>query len=775
MYFFLLFLSGVVLFHLFLFFPLTSIALSVLAATLLGLRKRHLLILPLVFGLAWAGLRHNSQFDPSFLSNRTVIVDCAVDDLPQETSSGRYINCVTVRSAADDDTGEGIEVLRGRNINIVSEGGLKQGWRYAITIKSGRSAERLNPGMIRGDTPYAYLVEARSSGIIEANSLSSWLRKKREVLHYHLRSVFDRDSAALISSITIGETSGMSEELKKAFGTTGLAHLLSISGTHFGLFSVLIFGAFRLFIRSMPHRLLQKVTVFVTPSQAAAIISLPFTLFYLLISGASIPAVRSFIMINVFLVGLLVNRKGFWLNSLLLAAFLICLWDPGAISNISFHLSFLAVLFIGFFVVDRGKDEVRGNRILKMFTGSLLLSLSASLGTAPLVAYHFHYFSIISPLANLIVTPFIGFILVPLSLAASFIFMFTGHYQFESLIAIAVKTAIKVIEFLAVVPFADIKISAFPVISVVIFYAGFLVYFLSGSKRYVLLVPLVSLLVCLSTLIPHRSGMAVTFLDIGQGDSAVVETSEGRMMVIDTGRTGKELDAYLRFIGKGAIDVLVITHADDDHSAGVPYVMSRFSVREVWDNGLLVYPPDLLKDAGLRSLERGDEASSGGATVQVLHPYRGFYTFADSEAAAENNDSLVLKITGQKNSFLFTSDTTAEAEEDMLSLGGSLKSDVIKVAHHGSRTSSTEEFLYAVSPGIGIISVGRDNPYGHPHRDVLERASGMRIYRTDRDGAIKITETSAGLTVKTFREFCLERTRTIAGEWRNIKRLFTRW
>ena len=148
----------------------------------------------------------------------------------------------------------------------------------------------------------------------------------------------------------------MSDGMKDAFNSTGLAHVLSISGTHFGIFSVLLFGLFRLVIKFLPYSLLQRITLYVTPSQGAAALSLPFMLAYLALSGWSIPAVRSFIMISLFLIGLLIGRKRFWLNSLLFAAFVIVLWNPEALFSLSFQLSFLAVLFIGF-SIDYEKDK----------------------------------------------------------------------------------------------------------------------------------------------------------------------------------------------------------------------------------------------------------------------------------------------------------------------------------------------------------------------------------------------------------------------------------
>jgi competence protein ComEC len=234
------------------------------------------------------------------------------------------------------------------------------------------------------------------------------------------------------------------------------------------------------------------------------------------------------------------------------------------------------------------------------------------------------------------------------------------------------------------------------------------------------------------------------------------------------------LSAYLKYLGKREFDALVLTHGDGDHSAGAKYVTGKFRAKEIWDNGLLLYP-DSLKNNSFRHLERGDVIEAAGFTVHVLHPYKGFYTFADNEAFSENNDSLVLKVTGRGKSFLFSADTAEEAEEDMLHLGKWLKSDVIKVAHHGSRTSTTDDFLNAVAPEIAVISVGRHNSYGHPTKETLERLNGTTLFRTDRDGAIKITEISEGLAVKTYRGFLFEKTRSISGELRNIKRLFAKW
>jgi len=252
---------------------------------------------------------------------------------------------------------------------------------------------------------------------------------------------------------------------------------------------MLLFGMFSFLIKAFPYRILQRITIFLTPSQAAAILCFPFMLAYLGLSGASIPAVRSFIMIGLFLSGLLIGRKGFWLNSLLFAAFIIVVWEPESIFSLSFQLSFLAVLFIGFSIENK-EDEKRDNekkedkKIVRYIKNAVLLTLSASIGTAPLVAYHFHYFSIISPLSNLFIAPLIGFVLIPLSVFSSFLFLITGHYMFTPIVSAISDVSLLLVKIFSHIPFADIKIPAFPPIVVLLFYAGFIFYFLSPENTF---------------------------------------------------------------------------------------------------------------------------------------------------------------------------------------------------------------------------------------------------------------------------------------------------
>jgi competence protein ComEC len=164
-----------------------------------------------------------------------------------------------------------------------------------------------------------------------------------------------------------------------------------------------------------------------------------------------------------------------------------------------------------------------------------------------------------------------------------------------------------------------------------------------------------------------------------------------------------------------------------------------------------------------------------GYTISVLHSYPEFYTLNGNEYVEANNDSLVIKIKGGKASFLFAGDVEEEAEKDLLHIGPWLRSEVIKVPHHGGKTSAYKPFFELVSPEVAVISLGKDNTFGHPHAETLNALQGIRICRTDLDGAVKIKESTHGLKIKTFKDLQLERTGSFTAEIQNIKRLFQTW
>jgi competence protein ComEC len=331
MSFFISFITGIVLFYSFQYFPFFIVLISLLSSIYLLVQKRFFIIFILLSGIVFAFIRYEPVKDmPHFRDE--VAVRGIFESYPTKTDSGMFKQTLKIGSAKDIKTGEEPKELAGKEIILFSDREFEPGVECDIAVKFLKDRTRFNPGEQKKEDIYANLLEIYSSGNRRI-SINSKIQEYRYRLNRYFEKNFKKDSGAFIASITTGQMSTMDEELRNSFNATGLAHILSISGTHFGLFSVLLFSIFRFLIKAFPYRILQRITIFLTPSQAAAILCFPFMLAYLGLSGASTPAVRSFIMISLFLLGLLIGRKGFWLNSLLFAAFVIVAWEPKVIFN----------------------------------------------------------------------------------------------------------------------------------------------------------------------------------------------------------------------------------------------------------------------------------------------------------------------------------------------------------------------------------------------------------------------------------------------------------
>jgi competence protein ComEC len=397
------FFTCILFFYAFQYFPFTTGFLGVTSSAFLFMRRKALLILIAVCGVVYAFLRYEPACEIPSIKDTTTI-RCIFEIYPVKTDQGSFRQTALIESAVNTATGNSMDNLTGHEVVIFSDREFALGRDYGLVVKFLKSRKRLNPGTHVIDTLYAHLSEVRNEGTLHP-SVYTRVQEWRQRIHAYIAANFKKDAGALIASITIGQYASLSEQLRDAFSATGLAHILSISGTHFGLFSVVLFGIFRMIIQVLPQSILQKVTLYLTPAQAAAVLSLPFMVAYLGLSGGSIPAIRSFIMIGLFLLGLIIGRKGCWLNSLIFAAFIIVLWEPVSIFSLSFQLSFLAVLFIGFSIGKGDTREEEGSKIARFIKSTALLTLAVSAGTAPLVAYSFHYVSLISPIANFVVAP----------------------------------------------------------------------------------------------------------------------------------------------------------------------------------------------------------------------------------------------------------------------------------------------------------------------------------------------------------------------------------
>jgi len=688
-----------------------------------------------------------------------------------------------------------------RSMRIISARTFDLAHSYRLHIRMQNDISLCNPAatdkMFTG-----YLISAEEEG----PTRFALFAHMRSILHRFFLEHFAPQNAAFLISIVTGERVYLPRELNQAFGVTGLAHILSISGTHFGLVFFLLFQICRFLILHLPERLLIRLSQVASPSQIGASLAMPALLFYLFLSDMSYPAVRSFIMIMLFLFGLLLGRSGMWLNTLLFAAALIIVFDQDALADLSFQLSFIASLSIGLttdiiskrhsnnqnFSALSAEKKLYRQRILAWIKNTLViscgLSLAASMSTAALIAYYFHYLSLITPVTNLFFTPLIGLIILPYALFGSFWYLLTGFFPSPGILDYLTEQTLTAIQTCAALPFITVSIDVFAPIFLILFYGiifatlwvRVIIPWLSGEMPAFCLTKIaLSLIIVLVsafawTYVQRLDGVFITFLDVGQGDAAIIELPDKRMMVIDTGRNYYPVTAYLRSRGVQTIDALVLSHAHPDHTAGYMTLVREFAVKEIWDNGRLQYHTPLPKNLIHRSLQRGDVLSTPECRFTILHPYQTY--LAENKTTEENNDSLVLKLEAYGKSVLFTGDIAVDAEESLLPLGNILSSTVLKVPHHGSRTSLSASFLHSIKPQFAVISVGRTNRYGHPHPSTLQALSGSTVYRTDRDGAIGILVRRDGsIKVKTCQQERLQRAFTFADEIKNTERLLSVW
>ncbi|MBP1699050.1 MAG: metallo-beta-lactamase superfamily [Deltaproteobacteria bacterium] len=602
----------------------------------------------------------------------------------------------------------------------------------------------------------------------------------------HIRSFLNREADPLTSSIfkalVLGEQGDIPEEIKEYFILTGTAHLLAISGDQFGIVALLSFSLF-IWILKRSEFLLLTLDV----KKWAAGLTIPCIVLYAFIAGGGISVIRAAIMVITFFLSILFNRERNLLHTLALAAFFILIFSPPSLFDVSFQLSFLAVLSI-LYLVPRifQKFKKKGisvlletswkKNFLKYITVPLLVTGVAILGTAPFVAFHFNRFSPIGFFTNLFIIPWVGFLIVPLSLAASiFSFFFTPFAAFLIYVnGFITLILLKVLALFASIPYASFFISTPTPFEIILFYLLlFLVVHLRKGKKIQYLFAGLCIVFVLDLAFwnlkdSFQKDLRLTFIDVGQGDSILVEFPKGKKMLIDGGGfyedrfdVGKNVIAPFLWGKKiRRIDTLVLTHPDPDHLKGLIFIASQFSVGQFWDNGV---PTESDSHLQLKKIltEKKIQAQSlnektppqiiNGVETSFLNPPAWDPAQRNVRSLSNlNNSSLVMRLRFKNISILLTGDIGKEAEGRMLRKDDPLKSDILKIPHHGSSSSSSSAFLERVKPTYAILSVGERNIGRLPHPEVLKRYSqlGIEVYRTDKNGAITVVTDGEKIAIK---------------------------
>ncbi|TYQ18385.1 UNVERIFIED_CONTAM: competence protein ComEC [Acetivibrio alkalicellulosi] len=548
--------------------------------------------------------------------------------------------------------------------------------------------------------------------------------------------------ASLLNAILLGYKEGLEGDVEKIFRGAGLAHLIVVSGTHVGF---IILGLVIFFKKIRIKRNLANIFIII------------ILVMYTVVTGFGPSVVRAVIMACIVLIGQIIKREPDSLNSIALASFLILLYNPATLFNIGFQLSFAATISIVLFYTNL-KKILSFNILPQSLTNIVSLTLSAQLGVLPIVAYYFNEVSVVSIISNVLVAPVVGIITI-----LGFMMAVLGevHIFLSQIIGLISNTLLSFVLFVSSItsnlPFAVVRITT-PMISNIILYYVLIFYFLWYKptykailvfKHYVVIGVICFIIIITNNFIPK--GLEVVFLDVGQGDCAFVRTVTGKTILIDGGGYSSYISEsnigdtvvipFLLDYGVSNIDIVVATHGHNDHVQGLKPVLESFNVSHfvIPDIYFMDGLEDLLeiahnKNISVERCKKGDIIELDSKTYfDVLHPKKGVYI----DESLLNNNSLVLKLIYERVSILFTGDIEKEAEWMLINDGVDLSADILKVAHHGSISSTIPEFLERVNPIAAIISVGRNN-FGHPSDEVIEllENSNIHVFRTDRDGAI---------------------------------------
>lgn len=583
-------------------------------------------------------------------------------------------------------------------------------------------------------------------------------RWRRQVVDAIDRTL-DGAAREIVAALLVG-SGDLPPDLRERYARTGLSHILSISGLHIGLVAGAAYAGAR-WLLSRSERCLLAANV---PKLALAATAPP-VLLYAALAGASLPTVRSAAMGLLLVFAVLVDRQRHWLSSLAAAALGISLYRPGSVLDISFQLSFSAVLAIVVGmrrlaeVWERFERErllrLRGRhwqavRWLFLYLG---VTVCATIGTAPLSAWHFNRFSWISLVANPLLVPLLGAVPVGAGLVAAVLAPFApaAAGALLRIVGFVVDCSDRLVAALAAVPGAAVDVVSPSPLELALVYALLAAVLLPPGRRRRL-----ACLACALALLADggywlvqrhlRAHLTLTFLSVGQGDCTVVEFPGSSVMVIDAGGFSPTFDTGERIVGPflwrrkiARLDHLVLSHPDFDHYGGTFFLADHFAPAEFWwtgggpgDSGL----GRRLAAHGTAPLElrRGLRRTIGGVEVAVLGP-------GASPTAGENDRSLVLRLRYGPTTVLLPGDIERASEAELVAeLRGELPAAILKVPHHGSRTSSSAAFLDAVAPRLAIVSAGFDNRFGMPHREVVEAYDrrGVEVLRTDLDGAIRV-------------------------------------
>ncbi|WP_167578582.1 DNA internalization-related competence protein ComEC/Rec2 [Jeotgalibacillus proteolyticus] len=557
---------------------------------------------------------------------------------------------------------------------------------------------------------------------------------KRDHGMNRVERIFPVSLQPVAKSLLFGDRSDMDEELLEAYRRLGVIHLLAISGMHVGM------------VVAMLWQLLLRVGVTKENVRFSLLAALPL---YAAMTGGSPPVVRAVSSIIAVIFFTMVSKKITLLQALCITFIIQLLINPAVLSQVSFQLSYT----VSFSIILSAPGFLKASS--KLFA-ILKVTTVAQVGSLPILLFHFHETSIAGFFTNLFYIPLFTIVLLPSLFILYFLSFFNQELTYFLSLGLEAGVSLlnKVSLYLSSFPYV-VLVFGKPSYFLVMVYIGLSLLLFFFLEKRIFVKPALLLLIALT--VDWLSGRyslqgSILFIDVGQGDSILIDLPLGQgTYLIDTGgaisfgdeqnsfSVGKEIIwPVLKGRGTTSIDRLILTHGDWDHIGGTVDLAAYADIKEVW-----ISPGSYEKETVSDMLTELHELSipvfevqapymwtAGESLFELMYPHDEEYT--------GNNDSLVVKAEIGGLEWLFTGDLEAEGEAELMERYPSLSADVLKIGHHGSKTSTTEAFLDQVDPDYAIISAGAKNRYNHPHSDVVSRIEDKEIvlFGTYSHGAI---------------------------------------
>lgn len=698
------------------------------------LRARLRLSAAFIIGLLWA-YAHATWLMQDRLtgqSHRTRdVVTGAVADIPVAAERGARFELEDIHR----DPPTTAEHLPKRiRLNWYSpQPALKAGTRWRLRVSLRPPHGQSNPGgfdyeqwlFANGIGATGYVVESPENQPLAAGSDAwNWASVRQSLNDRITATLTNSPMAPLITALTLGVDQNISADQWNVLRRTGTAHLIAISGSHIGMIAAWSYFAAR---KMLTWFGLQRYP----PPAWAAGMALAVSYGYSALADFAIPTQRALIMVAVAMGAIILRRHTSGARIFGLALLLVTAYDPLSVLSAGFWLSFGAVALIGWSVGQRAGRP----RHLSTF---LRTNWATGLGLAPVLLICFGQVSLISPVANLLAIPLMGIVLVPMCLFGALMQPLIPELGGAVLKAAAWLLAAfwPVLEWLAALPWAQWTHATPPAWTVLLALPG-CVWLLAPRGLPGRWLGLCLLMPALTWAPARAADGAFHFalLDVGQGLAAVIET-RNRVLVFDTGAKlgpsfdmgGAVVEPYLRQRGWDRLDTLVVSHGDNDHAGGADTLLTQFPAARLFTG-----VPELFSQRRPLPCRHGQHWRWDGIDFDMLGPVE--------QAEKENDNSCVLRVSGAGGSVLLTGDIELEGENRAVrQWGDRLRSDVLVVPHHGSKSSSTSAFLDTVRPSLALYPAGDLNRFGFPHPRVVDRyrTLGIATLNTANSGALEI-------------------------------------